>query len=53
MTSAFEREMSVRVPLGRRGKPDELVELAIYLAGAQSSYVTGQIIAADGGWLAA
>lgn len=53
MTSAFEREMSVRVPLGRRGKPDELVELAIYLSGAQSSYVTGQIIAADGGWLAA
>lgn len=49
----FELEMSVRVPLGRRGIPSELVELATYLASDLSSYVTGQVIAADGGWTAA
>ncbi len=49
----FEFEMSVRVPLGRRGVPDELVDLAVYLASDRASYVTGQVIAADGGWVAA
>lgn len=49
----FEFEMSVRVPLGRRGVPDELVDLAVYLVSDRANYVTGQIIAADGGWVAA
>lgn len=48
----FELEMSVRVPLGRRGLPSELVDLAVYLASDHASYVTGQVIAADGGWVA-
>lgn len=48
----FELEMSVRVPLGRRGIPEELVDLVIYLASDRSSYLTGQVIAADGGWTA-
>jgi NAD(P)-dependent dehydrogenase (short-subunit alcohol dehydrogenase family) len=51
--SEFEREMSVRVPMGRRGIPSELVELAVYLSSEMSSYITGQVIAADGGWTAA
>lgn len=51
--SEFEREMSVRVPMGRRGIPSELVELAVYLSSDMSSYVTGQVIGADGGWTAA
>ena len=49
----FELEMSVRVPLGRRGLPEELVDLAAYLASDHASYVTGQVIAADGGWVTA
>jgi len=32
--------------------PDDLVGLAIYLASSASSYVTGQVIAHDGGWSA-
>ena len=38
-------------PAGRWGKPEELVGTAIYLASAASSYVNGQIIYVDGGWL--
>lgn len=38
-------------PAGRWGKPEELVGTAVYLASAASSYVNGQIIYVDGGWL--
>jgi hypothetical protein len=36
-----------------RGKPDDLVGLVVYLAGDASHYITGQVIAHDGGWDAA
>ena len=37
-------------PLGRLAEPEEIAETILYLAGDRSSYVTGQVIAADGGW---
>ncbi|MBI3682941.1 MAG: SDR family oxidoreductase [Acidobacteria bacterium] len=41
-----------RTPMGRIGHVDELVGIAIYLAGDAASFTTGQIIAVDGGFLA-
>ncbi|MBL9204285.1 MAG: SDR family oxidoreductase, partial [Opitutaceae bacterium] len=38
------------VPLGRTGEPEEMVGPAVFLASADSSYVTGQVFYADGGW---
>jgi NAD(P)-dependent dehydrogenase (short-subunit alcohol dehydrogenase family) len=38
--------------MGRRGTPAELQGLIIYLASDASSYVTGQVVAHDGGWTA-
>ena len=39
-----------RQPMGRIGQPNEIAELAIYLASNESSFVTGQAISIDGGW---
>jgi len=48
----FSRWVRERTPLGRWGRPEELVGAAVYLASPASDFVTGQIIYVDGGWLA-
>lgn len=39
-----------RQPMGRLGTPQEIADLAVYLASEESSYTTGQIHIIDGGW---
>ncbi len=46
------RELIMRTPMGRFGKPEELVGAAVLLASDGASYLTGQCIAVDGGYLA-
>jgi len=41
-----------RIPAGRWGDPADLGGAAVFLASAASDYVTGHILAVDGGWLA-
>jgi 2-dehydro-3-deoxy-D-gluconate 5-dehydrogenase len=41
-----------RTPAGKFGAPEDLAGTAVFLAGAASDYVTGQVIAVDGGFLA-
>lgn len=54
MHSKQTREVYTRaVPLDRYGTPDEVASAAIYLASPEASYITGQILGVDGGFLAA
>lgn len=41
-----------RTPLGRLAAPEEIADAVVYLASERSSFVTGQVLAADGGWTA-
>jgi NAD(P)-dependent dehydrogenase (short-subunit alcohol dehydrogenase family) len=41
-----------RTPAGRFGAPADLAGTAVFLASSASDFVTGQVIAVDGGWLA-
>lgn len=46
------RWLTGRVPLGRIGEPNEIGEVAAFLLSEKSSYVSGEIVYADGGWAA-
>lgn len=37
------------IPQGRMGKPEEIADLAAYLASKESAYLTGQVLSIDGG----
>jgi NAD(P)-dependent dehydrogenase (short-subunit alcohol dehydrogenase family) len=46
------QELLMRTPMGRFGKTEELVGATVYLASDAASFVTGQILVVDGGFLA-
>lgn len=49
----FDAWIRGRTPLGRWGKPEELIGSAVFLASAASDFMTGQVLYVDGGILAA
>jgi NAD(P)-dependent dehydrogenase (short-subunit alcohol dehydrogenase family) len=51
-STARGQELLMRTPMGRFGKTEELVGAAIYLASDSASFVTGEILVVDGGFLA-
>ncbi len=46
------KELLLRTPMGRFGKTEELIGSAVFLASDASTFVTGEILVVDGGFLA-
>ena len=53
MTEGLKDEAKTKIyemiPLGRMGEPGEVAKAALFLAGDDSAYITGQVLAVNGG----
>lgn len=53
MTDSMPKEarekMIEKIPLNRIGRPEEIADLAVFLASDKADYITGQVFAVDGG----
>lgn len=49
LSEGLQDAMLKLIPLGRLGDPSDVAKLALFLAGDNSSYITGEVIKVDGG----
>ena len=47
--SDFQQQLVAQTPLGRTGQPDDIGKVAVFLASADSGWVTGQALPVSGG----
>jgi NAD(P)-dependent dehydrogenase (short-subunit alcohol dehydrogenase family) len=45
----YEPQLNQALPLGRIGEPEDIAKVALFLAGDDSSWITGQTLVIDGG----
>ncbi|TDD20047.1 SDR family oxidoreductase [Nonomuraea diastatica] len=45
----IKRDEAARIPLGRRGEPDEVAAWIVHLADPAATWITGQVLTVDGG----
>jgi 3-oxoacyl-[acyl-carrier protein] reductase len=49
LTEEAENRLKQQIPLGRLGLPEDIAAMVTYLASPMAGYITGQVIAVDGG----
>jgi 3-oxoacyl-(acyl-carrier-protein) reductase len=49
MPEAALAQVKAQTPLGRLGKPEEIADAVVFLASPRASYITGQVLAVNGG----
>jgi 3-oxoacyl-[acyl-carrier protein] reductase len=49
LPEALQAEITARTPLGRFGTPEEIADAVAFLASDEARYITGQVLAVDGG----
>lgn len=49
MTEEAKEKLAETIPFKRIGQPEEIAEMALFLASDKSDYITGQVFAVDGG----
>ena len=47
----FDNFEAENIPFKRLGRPSDIAEMTLFLAGDKSKYLTGQIITVDGGFM--
>lgn len=54
MNSTIDEESVAEIveatPVGRKGRPEDVSALALFIAGEQAEFITGQVISVDGGY---
>jgi 3-oxoacyl-[acyl-carrier protein] reductase len=51
MTDERRDRTVAQTPMGRAGRPEDIAEAVRYLASPESSFVTGEVLHVNGGWL--
>jgi 3-oxoacyl-[acyl-carrier protein] reductase len=49
LTDGQKEGILKKIPMGRMGSPQDIANAAIFLAGPNSGYITGQVLTVDGG----